>query len=563
MSLRTVFSRFWPYTRPFRGRLLLGLALGLGIPLVQAMAIWMFKLLVDRVLVPHDLSAFWPIAGAYLAITVAAGALGFASSYLSRWLAQYFVLGLRTDLYRHLHSLSLDVLERSRLGDVLSRLTSDVTAVERLVVSGVTRTLGNVLRVLLFTGLLCWLQWQLALVALAVLPAFAWIARVFSRRIKEASRQATFRSGAMAAAAEEGLAHAPLVQAYQQQQLEVSHFHAEALQRLAARLRAARLSAGFGPLVEAMELVGVLMVVGLGTWQMSQDTITLGGLLAFLGFLSQLYSPVRSLSRLANTVYSASAGAERIVEIFDSRSTVPQKRAAVSLGRARGVVEFDDVSFRYPGSTQDALTQISLLVHPGEVVALAGHSGAGKSTMAKLVSRLYDPTEGAVRLDGHDLRDLTVDSVRSNVSLLLQETMLFHGTIFDNIAYGRPGAAADEVLRAAELADVSEFADQLPEGYGTVIGEQGRRLSGGQRQRIAIARALVRDTPVLILDEPSTGLDTGSQDRLAAPLRRVMAGRSTILIAHDQATLDSADRVIFLDHGSVIATEPDHLAVRA
>ncbi len=549
LALREVFARFWPYTKPFRGRLLLGLSLGLLLPLIQAATIWMFKILVDRVLVPKDLGAFWWIAGIYLGITAIAGAASFANSYLSRWLAQHFVLGLRTDVFAHLHSLSLDVLERRRLGDVLSRLTSDVNAVEQLVVSGVTRSLGNIVRIFLFTGLLFWLSWQLALVALAITPLFALIARSFSARIKTASRAARHHSGAMTAVAEESLSNAPLVHAYQRQDFEVARFESEGRKRMDAKLAAARLGAGFGPLVDALELVGVLSVIGLGTWQMASGELTLGALFAFIAYLAQLLSPVRSIARLTNTIYSASAGAERISELLTSRTSVPENLNARAIGRARGVVEFDQVGFSYPGAARPALRDISARVGPGEVLALAGPSGAGKTTITKLILRAYDATSGTVRIDGHDIRDLTVDSLRANIAVVLQETLIFHGTIGDNIAYGRRDATTAQVVEAARAADVDEFVHRLPDGYDTVVGERGRWLSGGQRQRIAIARALIRDAPILILDEPATGLDEATGERVFAPLRRLMAGRTTIVIAHDPHTIQNADMVLALSQG--------------
>lgn len=549
LSLRAVFGQFWPYTHRFRARFAFAIGLGLVLPVLQAAAIWLFKILIDEVLVPKDLAAFGPIALAYMGLTVAIGVVTFSSSYLSRWLAQHFVLDMRTDVFRHLHSLSLDALGQHPLGDLLSRLTSDVNAVQRLMVSGVTRSLGNILRVLLFTGILFWLQWRLALAAIAVVPMFYLIVRAFSHRLKTASQEVQFRAGNMNSIAEESLANAPLVQAYQQQDHEVDRYEQEGKAKLRARLAAARLSSCFGPLVDVLELLGVLAVVALGTWQMAEGALTLGGLLAFIGYLSQLYSPIRSLSRLGNVIFAASAGAERIGEIFSRSTSVPDRPGAVRLDNARGEVSFQQVKFRYPRAQQSTLNGLSFEVGPGEVLALAGPSGAGKTTVAKLLDRLYDPQAGSIRLDGYELRDLKLDSVRSNISLLLQETMVFHGSIYDNIAYGRPGATAEQIYEAARIADLTGFIEALPDGYGTIVAERGRSLSGGQRQRIAIARALVRDAPVLILDEPATGLDDLAQQRILPPLQRLMAGRSTIIISHDERSLALADRVLYLQLG--------------
>jgi ABC-type multidrug transport system fused ATPase/permease subunit len=549
LPVREVFARFWPYTRGFRGLLALGVGLSLLSPVIQAVTVWLFKILVDRVLVPRDLGAFAPIAGVYIGITVAAGIVSFSRSYLSRWLAQHFVLGLRTDLFTHLHHLSLDVLERRQLGDVLARLTSDARAIERLVVSGVASTVSRVVRVILFTGALFWLNWKLALIALAVLPLFGVAAKFFAARIKVFAREARHYNGIMTAVAEESLGNAPLVQAYQRQDTEVGRFYDAGHRRLRASLAKARLGAGFGPLVDILELFGVLAVVGLGTWQMAAGGLTLGGLFAFMGYLSLLFSPVRSLSRLTNTIFAASAGAERISELFASRSSVRQRPGARAIGRAKGVIELDNVGFTYPDAAQPALEAISARVEPGQMLALSGPSGAGKSTVTKLIMRLYDPTAGRVRLDGADLRDLTLDSLRANIAVLLQETLVFHGTIADNIAYGRPGATPVDIRRAARAADVDRFVHRWRDGYDTVIGERGRKLSGGQRQRIAIARALIRDAPVLILDEPAAGLDADTQARIGEPLRRLMAGRTTIVIAHDPRTIERADVVLHLEGG--------------
>lgn len=557
VAVRTIFAKFWPYARPYRWMIGLALLLGLLLPVLQGTTIWMFKVLTDRVLVPKDLSAFLPVAGIYALITVVVGFVMFSSTYLSRWLSENFSLDLRTDVFAHLHSLSIDVLDSRRLGDILSRLTSDVAAVRRLIVTGVTRTLSNAARLVLFAGALFWLDWRLALAGLLVAPTFIIAARFFSKRIKTASREAQHRNGTMTSVAEESLGNAPLVQAYQQQESEVGQFHAQGLRKRSARLQAGKLSAAFGPTIQLLELAGVLLVIGLGTWRMASGALTLGGLLAFVGFLTQLYSPVRSLSRLINTVYSASAGAERIIELQTMSTSVPD--TGTSTLEATGRLRFDSVSFAYREGAPLAVGDVSFRAHPGEILAFEGPSGSGKTTIAKLIDRLYDPTSGQVLVDDVDIRELTLDSLRRNVSLLLQETLIFHGSVYDNIAYGRPDARPDEIFAAARAAEVDEFASELSDGYDSIVGERGRSLSGGQRQRIAIARALVRDAPIIVLDEPATGLDEDTADQVMSALNRVMAGRTTIIIAHDRRSLEMAERVLSLRDGRLQSEEtPDH-----
>jgi ATP-binding cassette subfamily B protein len=285
-------------------------------------------------------------------------------------------------------------------------------------------------------------------------------------------------------------------------------------------------------------------------------------LLAFLTYLTQLYSPIRSLSRLSNKIFSASAAGERIIEFLDQRPSVTEKGDAISLPRARGLVEFESVSFRYLETAREALSSVSFRVGPGETLALVGPSGAGKSTIAKLLLRFYDPTAGLIRLDGHDLRDLKLSSLRENVAVLLQETLVFDGTVRENIAYGRLEATEEEIVRAAKAADIHEFVDSLPEAYDTVVGQKGRRLSGGQRQRLAIARAMIRDAPILILDEPTTGLDAESGRRIMEPLRRLMSGRTTIVISHNLMTVREATFIVVLEDGCITqrGTHPELVA---
>jgi ABC-type multidrug transport system fused ATPase/permease subunit len=306
--------------------------------------------------------------------------------------------------------------------------------------------------------------------------------------------------------------------------------------------------------VELIEVSGGLAVMGLGTWKLAQGQLTLGGLLVFLALIGKLYSPIRDLSRLGSTFYAASASAERIIELLDQRPQVVESADAHRIGRALGEVEFDGVSFRYPGTPALALSEVSFHVSPGESLALVGASGAGKSTAAKLLLRFYDPDRGAVRLDGSDLRELALSDVRESLAVVLQETLVFHGTVRENIAYGRPGATDAEIVAAARAADAHDFIRLLPDGYDTMVGQRGRTLSGGQRQRLAIARAMIRDAPVLLLDEPTTGLDARSGLRVMDPLRRLMAGRTTVVISHNLLTVRDATRIVVLDHGRVLET---------
>jgi ATP-binding cassette subfamily B protein len=552
VPVREIFRRFWPHARPYRPWIALMLVFVVLVPAVDAATLYLFKILVDDVLVTQDIGPLVWIALAYLGLTVLGGIVSFFDDYLADWVGESFLLSLRRGFFEHLHGLSLDFFERRKLGDMLSRLSGDLAAIEQLVLSGVTQALAAVAQLVIFVGVLFYLNWKLALVSLFVVPLFYRAARYFSRKIKHASREQRRRSGSIGAVAEESLSNAALVQAYNRQEEEVDRFHRENLGNFRAKMASTRLSAAFSPLIDLIELSGVLVVIGFGTYLLTQGELTLGGLLVFIAFLNQLYDPVRELSGLVNTVYAASASAERIIEFMDERPSVEDYPQAQDLGRAAGRVEFEAVSFTYPGFEAPALREVSFSVGPGETLALVGPSGAGKSTITKLLLRFYDPDAGAVRLDGTDLRDIRLRSLRDNVAVLLQETLVFDGTVRENIAYGRPGATEEEVVRAARAADAHGFIRQLPDGYDTVVGQKGRRLSGGQRQRIAIARAMVRDAPVLILDEPTTGLDAESGQKVLEPLRRLMRGRTTIIISHNLSTVRDADHILALENGRVV-----------
>jgi ATP-binding cassette, subfamily B, bacterial len=551
VPVREVFRRFWPYARPYRRWLPVILVLAALGPAIEAATIWMYKVLVDEVLVPQNFGLLVWVVLAYVGLSLAEGFVSFCDEYLSEWVGGRFIVNLRTALFEHLQSLSMSFFDRRSLGDMISRLLDDVEEIEELMLSGLTSALAYVFQLVFFVGALFYLEWRLALVSLIVAPLFFFAARHFSRKIKHASREERRRSGSISAVAEESLSNAALVQAYNRQGEEVERFHRENEGSFAAQLAATRLGSLFSPLVNLIELAGVIVVIAVGTYELSQDRLTIGGLLVFMVYLGGLYRPIRGLSSLLNSFYSASAGAERVIEFLDEKPSVEDKPWARPLHQARGIVEFASVRFSYPGAERLTLEELTFGVGPGEVLALVGPSGSGKSTAAKVLLRFYDLEAGSIQLDGHDIRDLTLRSLRENVAVLLQETLVFDGTVRENIAYGRPEASEEEILHAAKAADAHEFIEALPEGYDTVIGQKGRLLSGGQRQRIAIARAMIRDAPILVLDEPTTGLDARSSEKVMAPLRRLMSGRTTIVVSHNLLTVRDATRIIVLEEGCI------------
>ncbi len=552
VSLRETFRRFWPDARPYRGWILLSLVIVSIGPLLETATIALYARLIDDVLTPADLSLLLPIALAYLGLTIGGGLMGFVRDYLSAWIGERFLLDMRNRVFRHVQSLPMEFFERQRLGDVLTRLTDDVDEIGELIVGEVTALLSYVLKIVFFTAALFIIDARMAIISLIVAPPFWFAARYFSGKIKEISRPQRQWDGAITTVAEESLSNSALVQAYNRQEEEFARFNRQAKGDFAAQLTLERLRALFSPIVSLLELGGVLVIVAVGTWELAEGRITLGGMLAFLAFLSQLYSPIRGITSQVNDVFAAMAGADRIIELLDQKPAVEDDPNAIVLNDVRGEIVAENVSFRYSGAPENTLTDVSFDLRPGETLAIVGASGAGKSTLLKLLLRFADPASGRILIDGHDLRTLNLYHLREQMAVVLQETLILDDTIRANIAFGRPGSSEEEIIAAAKAADAHDFIMALPDQYGTRAGQRGRALSGGQRQRVAIARAMIRDAPILILDEPTTGLDAESSERILAPIRRLMSGRTTIIVSHNLLTVREASRIVVLDHGRIV-----------
>ncbi|MFG1923576.1 ABC transporter ATP-binding protein [Cryptosporangium sp. NPDC048952] len=506
--------------------------------------VWVFGRITDDVLTTGILAALIPLALFWLGAAILGGAAQFVGSWLSASAAEGFVARLRDHVFGHVVRLSPGTIDRMEHGDLIARLTDDVEEVEEIVGSGPVRAVSSVLGVVSFGVAALILRWELALLTFAAAPVLWFAARRFSRRIGAVADDERRTNGAVTAVVEESVSAVALVQAYNREDLVTGRVASAGGRWARIRIAQARLSGAYGPLVSVVETLCVLAIVGVGAWEIGAGRLTLGGLLTFAGLISYLYPPVQSLGHLALSLASARAAGERVTELLDTAPEVTD--GARRLGAVRGDLELCSVGYRYPGATRDALRGLSLHVPAGRTVAVVGPSGAGKSTLTKLLLRYADPASGRLLLDGVDLRDLSLDALRDNVTLLPQETTILHGTVRENIAFGRPGVTDAEIVAAAVAADADAFVRRLPDGYDTVLGDRGRFLSGGQRQRVAIARALVRDAPVLVLDEPTTGLDAAAVRRLLGPLRRLMAGRTTVLITHDLRLAAEADRVVTL-----------------
>ncbi|MFJ3811594.1 ABC transporter ATP-binding protein [Streptomyces sp. NPDC090073] len=549
---RTAFRRFWPLTRGDRRWLALIVACVVVAVLAETVAILLFAELTDHALAAGSPSAFWGPAGAWLGVAVLAALVGYLGNSLATWTAERFVLRLRAGVFRHVQDLPPHFFQRHRRGDLVERLTGDVESVERLVVSGVVGALSAGFSAVFYAAAAFWLRWDLALATVVLAPLFLLAARRFSGRIQQAARDERTADGAITSVVEESLGNIVLTQAYNRQRDEAARLDREARAWMRASVRGARLSERYEQSVEIVETLCVLAVIGLGVWEISAGRMTLGQLLAFAAFLGYLHPPVRSLGALGLTVTAASEGARRIGEVLDAGPAVTDPARPVAPWPVRGRLGLHDVSFRYPGSPRACLRGVTLTAGPGELILVTGPSGAGKSTLAGLLTRFHDPCAGAITLDGVPLPDLPLRFLREQIALLPQQTLILNGTIRENIGCGRPGATDTEIERAARDAGAHDFVTALPGGYDTPIAPGTAALSGGQLQRIAIARAMLRGAPVLVLDEPTAGLDAVAARQVVRPLRRLMAGRTTIMITHDLSLAPDADRVLVVEHGRLV-----------
>jgi len=527
---------------------------------------WPLKIVLDSVLDrrPAPAALGWLLGGSadamtLLNVTVAATVLiallqagaAYLNAYYTVSVGQWIAHDLRQSIYAHLQRLSMSYYDRQQIGPLISTITDDVNAVQDFVSTSLLDILIDGLTIVGMLAVMFSLNWSFTLIALAVTPLLALFAYRLRSVIKEATRDVRRRQSELVSIVQEGLGSIRVVKAFAQGRFERERLGAKSLESVHAALYARRVRSLLGPVITVLVALGTAGALWFGARLVLADAMTAGALVVFIAYVGKLFRPVQDLARASTNIAQAAVGLERVKAVLDADERLPRSPHAQRVDRIEGRVEFAAVDFGYDPSRL-VLRDISFVAEPGQLIGVVGPSGSGKSTLVSLIPRFYDPLSGQVAIDGRDVRDVTIRSLRRQIGFVLQDTQLFYAPVWQNIAYGKPDATREEIMRAAQLAQAHEFIEALPEGYDTVVGQGGLTLSGGQRQRLGIARAMVRDARVLILDEPSSGLDAEAERLVFEGLRTLLAGRTTFVIAHHLSTIRHADCILVLDEGRLV-----------
>lgn len=554
--------------RPYRGSLLVILLAMLTETAMSLAAPWPLKIIIDNVVGHHRLSpwlddivrpmleggqkmqvaAFAALAA--LLIAVIGAVASYIDNYYTESVGQWVAHDLRMRTYHHLQRLSLGFYNTHQTGALLSTITTDIQTIQGFASSSSLDILVDLLTIVSMLGLMFWLNWDFTLIALGITPFLLLFVSRFKKAVKKATHEVRKEQSEIVAVVQQGLESMQVVKAFGRQEQQQKQLGDVSHATVAAALRARRIKSLLSPIVTITVAGCTAVVLWRGSWLILHDMMTVGELTVFLAYLSRFFKPVKDLATMTNQIAQAAVGVERVRTILDTDAIIDEKPDAIEPGPLTGVIEFEHVAFGYDPSVP-VLRDVSFRIEPGQFIGVVGPTGAGKSTIVSLIPRFYDPLEGVVRVDGKDVRDLKLKSLRDQIGYVLQDTVLFRGAISENIAFGRPDATPEEIVAAAKLANADEFISKMPDGYNTMVGERGATLSGGQRQRIGIARVMVRNSPILLLDEPTAALDTESEHLVIDALERLMKGKTVITIAHRLSTIRDTDRILVISGGVV------------
>lgn len=560
--------------RPYRGSLLIILLAMLVETAMSLATPWPLKIILDNVVGSHKLSP-WLVdllrpwmdgkhqlhiaalaAFAYVIIALLGALATYIDNYYTESVGQYVAHDLRMRTFNHLQRLSLGYYSTHQTGTLLSTITTDIQTIQGFASSSTLSILVDLLTIVCMLVLMFWLNWDFTLIAVGVTPFLLLFVSRFKKAVKKATHEVRKEQAEIVAVVQQGLESMQAVKAFGRQDLEQEELREVSHATVSAALKARSIKALLSPVVTVTVAICTAVVLWRGAYLILAGVMTVGALTVYLSYPSKFFKPVKDLATTTNAIAQAAVGVERIRAILDTDTVIPEKPNAIEAPPVRGELVFEHVAFGYDVKNP-VLSDVSFTIKPGQLVGIVGPTGSGKSTVVSMIPRFYDPTKGTIKIDGYDVRDLKLKSLRDQIGYVLQETVLFRGTIAENIAFGRPGASREEIIKAAELANAHEFISKMAQGYDTMVGERGSTLSGGQRQRIGIARVMVRNNPILLLDEPTAALDSESEKLVIEALERLMKGRTVITIAHRLTTIRDADQIIVVSDG-VVAENGTH-----
>ena len=553
------YSRFYPFIRPYLPKMIFAAALVVGIALLNLALIRLAGLLWDQITVQRTLPGMTNTIAFFLSLVIAQGLLSIGQSYMTAWISQHIMADFRTHVFAHLQRLSLNFYAKRRTGEILSRLMNDVSVIQTTLTETPIDSTKQVVTLIGGVAFLLIMNWRLCLLILLLLPALVLVARFFGKRLKSLSTDLQDQTATATTLIEEVVSGIRVVKSFVQAQREEMRFTGQVRTMLQLALRRAQVMAVFIPTITLLTLAAAAAVLWYGGKQVIDGVVSPGELFAFVLFAGILIGPFGSAARVFAQIKEAQGAMHRVFEILDTEPDVHDAPDAIAMPPITGHVSLDHVSFAYD-VRQPVLTDVSFQTKPGEVVAFVGPTGSGKTTLVNLLHRFYDPISGTIAIDGHDLRTVRLDSLYRQIALVPQETILFGGTILDNIRYGRQDATERDVIDASRAANAHEFIDALPDGYETIVGEKGVNLSGGQRQRLAIARAILKQPKILMLDEATSALDTESERLVQEAVERLMVGKTTFVVAHRLSTIQRANRIIVLNKGRIVE-QGDHFTL--
>ena len=560
--------------RPYRGTLIIILLAMLVETAMSLATPWPLKVILDNVVGHHKMSPWladllhpWMdgrhqmhiaalAAIAFVIIAVLGAIASYIDNYYTESVGQYVAHDLRMRTFHHLQRLSLGYYNTHQTGTMLSTITTDIQTIQGFASSSTLNILVDLLTIVCMLVLMFWLNWDFTLIAVGVTPFLLLFVSRFKKAVKKATHEVRKEQSEIVAVVQQGLESMQAIKAFGRQDLEQEQLREVSRATVSAALKARSIKSLLSPVVTVTVAVCTAVVLWRGAYLILAEVMTVGALTVYLSYLSKFFKPVKDLATTTNAIAQAAVGVERIRGILETDTIIPEKKDAVDVPPVRGEVVFEHVAFAYDVKNP-VLQDVCFTIKPGQLVGIVGPTGSGKSTVVSLLPRFYDPVKGAVKIDGRDIRDFKLKSLREQIGYVLQDTALFHGTIGENIAFGRPGATHDEIVKAAELANAHEFISKMAQGYDTMVGERGSTLSGGQRQRIGIARVMVRNNPILLLDEPTAALDSESEKLVIEALERLMKGRTVITIAHRLTTIRDADQIIVIS-GGVVAESGTH-----